>query len=526
MPIIAQSNRPLPLSAPGVLARRLLTAALCFAGIIAGIICIDVREARESGDHQLSYGHDLLPSYVAGAFIREGHPRDMYDIEAVHQREAQIVRSADLALDRQGGPWLNPPFYAWIFAPLSALTYRQASAVFLGFNLLLLSGSLLLLVRQLPIRDWRLLLVPLVVCTSMPFWQALCHQQNSFISLFLLSLVVTFWREARPFAAGCIAGILFFKPQLAVAVSLVVIATMGRRALTGIALSGLSLLAITLITLPGTLLDFLTKLSPIVRVLQADPQYNWGRQDTLQSFWRLLLNGHIAGPTPFVPKLLTWAGAAIVGIALIRQTRAVVRLANEPEYPRRLRRLISATIVSMPLLMPYYMDYDLLLLAVPAVLFAEEWLSCRRSAGDAAARERSAEEPRMPLSAKAFLLRLFSGPYVGNPTRNRAFSSSPRTRGEERGGGPTDPAGSDFHKDSADRRWHQPLQRWQLALWIALFFATQISPGLAGQTRFNIAVPLLVILCGITLRSCTQAKRSFSAHLPTDVLPDGGRLAA
>ena len=28
----------------------------------------------------------------------------------------------------------------------------------------------------------------------------------------------------------------------------------------------------------------------------------------------------------------------------------------------------------MPLLMPYYMDYDLLLLAVPAVLLAAEWV--------------------------------------------------------------------------------------------------------------------------------------------------------
>ena len=33
-------------------------------------------------------------------------------------------------------------------------------------------------------------------------------------------------------------------------------------------------------------------------------------------------------------------------------------------------RLIAATVTAMPLLMPYYMDYDLLLLAVPAVLFA------------------------------------------------------------------------------------------------------------------------------------------------------------
>jgi hypothetical protein len=35
-------------------------------------------------------------------------------------------------------------------------------------------------------------------------------------------------------------------------------------------------------------------------------------------------------------------------------------------------RLISASIACTPLLLPYFMDYDLLLLAVPAVLFASE----------------------------------------------------------------------------------------------------------------------------------------------------------
>ncbi len=33
-------------------------------------------------------------------------------------------------------------------------------------------------------------------------------------------------------------------------------------------------------------------------------------------------------------------------------------------------RLIAATVATMPLLMPFYFDYDLLLLAVPATLYA------------------------------------------------------------------------------------------------------------------------------------------------------------
>jgi hypothetical protein len=525
MSITAQLNHAPASAAPGVLAKRLLVGAICFAGVIAGIVCINVREAAQHPDHKLSFGHDLLPSYVAGTFVREGHPREMYDIDAVHRQEAIVIRSADLAIDKQGGPWLNPPFFAWLFAPLSALSYRQASAVFLVLNLSLLAASSFLLARQLPVRDWRLVLVPLILCTSMPFWQALGHQQNTFISLFLLSLTVTFWQRARPLLAGCVAGLLFFKPQLAVVVSLVLIATMGRRAFAGIAVTGASLLLVTLLTLPGTLGDFLTKLSPIVRVLQSDPAYNWGRQDTFQSFWRLLLNGHIAEPTPLVPKLLTWASSAIVAMVLFRQTRGVVRAGNATDNLPRLRRLIAATIISMPLLMPYYMDYDLLLLAVPAALFAGEWLARVGNPCYVMPRAQallptslhspgwSAEEPSIRLGMTARLLRLFNGPYIAACTHVGWVYS------------PTDLSPRSVACNQAAGRV-DPTDRWQLALWIALFFATQIGPGLAGQTRFNIAVPLLGILCGITLARCSGSVASHSGQASQSVSRSGKLLAA
>ena len=464
------------------------------AGIIAGIICIDVRDALQEGSHKLALGHDLLPSYVAGTFVREGRSRDMYDIDAVHREEARIVRSADLLIEKQGGPWLNPPFFASFFAPLSLLPYRVAAAMFLSMNLVLLSASIWLLCRQLPISGWRAALVPLLICTSMPFWQAICHQQNTFISLFLLSLTTTFWmgtgsiarsrygsclatrRGARPaapygpapdsastfsghaplrvaakqvsiallnpmpFAAGASAGLLFFKPQLALVIAIVLVATSGRRALWGILTTTSALLAFNLVTLPGTLGDYLIKLPPILHTLQFDPAYNWGRQDTLQSFWRLICEGHIGGPTQLLPKCLTWVGIATIGVFLGIQVRKVIRVRGNPGHDARQRRLIAATVLSMPLLMPYYMDYDVLLLAVPAVLFARDWL--------------------------------------------------------------------DRDTGSASR-----LDRWQLALWICLFFETQINPGLAGQTRLNLGVPILAALCATCLLRCQAGARAMEVPL-------------
>lgn len=463
-------------------AKRLLVGGICMASIIAGIICIDVRDTLREGSHKLALGHDLLPSYVAGTFVRAGRPRDMYDIDAVHREEARIVSVADLQIEKQGGPWLNPPFFAWVFDPLSLLPYRAAAAVFLSMNLLLLSASAWMLCRQLPITGRRAGLVPLLICTSMPFWQALCHQQNTFISLFLLSLTVTFWVgggfrtrgsrgsclaatrsgarstetgaeqvptptvEAMPFAAGATLGLLFFKPQLALVVAIVLVATQGWRALAGILTTTCILLAVTLFTLPGTLGDYLVKLPPILHTLQFDPAYNWGRQDTLQSFWRLLCEGHVGGPTQLAPKILTWIGIATVATLLGIKVRDFLRARHNPGHDAHLRRLIAATILSMPLLMPYYMDYDLLLLAVPAVLFARDWL-----------------DRREPTAAC--------------------------------------------------------LDRWQFALWICLFFETQFNPGLAGQTRLNLGVPILAALCGISLFRSRADSRAMTATSLDEPVP-------
>src|SRR5690606_83380 len=43
----------------------------------------------------------------------------------------------------------------------------------------------------------------------------------------------------------------------------------------------------------------------------------------------------------------------------------------------RLDRLIAAALLAMPLIMPFYFDYDLILLAIPATLLAREAMLCR-----------------------------------------------------------------------------------------------------------------------------------------------------
>jgi hypothetical protein len=439
---------------------RLWIAAIGVGVFLLVFIGWNVANAFRHPDHKLAMGHDLLPSYAAGTLVRKGTPGLMYECSAVQAVESRTILDADLEMDARYGPWLNPPFFAWVFAPLSALPYRTAAAVFLCVNMLLLAGSLVLLTRmflscrthrapmsvyrsvstlsssngvedlqravaKIPWQTW--VLVPLLAILPLPFWQALCHQQNTFISLLLLAAATTCWRRGWGFRAGVFAGLLFFKPQLAAVFSLALVIGLGWRAVAGLAITGAALLAVTLFTLPGCLGAFLHNLPPTLHWLQMEAPYNWGRQVTFQSFWRLLIQGHVRGETQIVVKLLWWlcSGVAIVGVAL-----AAWRHLRDGRPTASRDRLIAASIAAMPLVMPYYMDYDLLLLAIPATLFAAEWSH-----------------------------------------RPAAISSA---------------------------------DRWLLAAWALFCFETFFNPGLAGHSRLNLAVPLLATISALHTARCLR----------------------
>jgi hypothetical protein len=327
-------------------------------------------EAARQPDRALALGHDFLPGYVAGQLVRLGQYQQLYDSAAFQAAERRVMDEANLAGDPRLAPWVNPPFFALPFAPLSALPYRAALGVYFAINLSLLAVSLVLLCRMLPAgggwRAWGP--APLLVVGSVPFWQVMTHQQSTFLSLALLCTAVTLWRSGRPGWAGVAAGLLLYKPQLATAVAAALVVVAGRRALAGLVVTGFSLLLAGELAMPGTLAAFARGAPPIVRHLQTAYAYNWGRQVTLHSLWRLLLQGHAAGETGGVVRavwLATWlAVAAPLGVAAWRAVRGASAAGRE--------RLVAAAVVCMPLLMPYYMDYDLLLLAVPAVLFAAD----------------------------------------------------------------------------------------------------------------------------------------------------------
>ena len=379
-------------------------------------------------------GYDFRALYIAGTFAREGRSAEFYDLKSVGDFDEKIARDHGLNLNQGIGPIFNPPFFAWIFAPLAGWPYPMALKIWYAISLgcLLLSAGLLSISRVRfsgrnhscsmgyqpmffnskhglvahattdVLADGALIL--LLMATSLPAVQALIHAQNTFLSLLILTCVVTFWRNGHALTTGILAGLLFYKPQLGAVVALAIMATMGWRAAVGLAITGLSLLLLNLLILPGSLTDFFLKMPVNLRWLQEEHVYAWQRHATFLGFWRTLLQWHQTGPTHLSVRLLTAAGMVMVAIGLGRVIWLISRMqcnlkkvawasrpcllllpksmGETPMPPQNRSALkseaidpvIAATLTAMPLLMPFYFDYDLLLLSIAAVLTATDFI--------------------------------------------------------------------------------------------------------------------------------------------------------
>jgi hypothetical protein len=213
------------------------------------------------------------------------------------------------------------------------------------------------------------LLIPLLVLAAMPCFQAFCHGQNTLLSLLLLTTTVVLWRGGQSLLAGIVCGLLFYKPQLGAVVAAVLCLCQGRRAILGVALTGTTLVLINMLTMPGTIHEFVYHMPDNMRWMLEQNRYHWARHVTFKAFWRLAIQGEALGP--IVPSV-AWLWAACEAALLAGLAAAAWKTLRAGLTPSRRDRLIAATIVAMPLLMPFYFDYDLLLISVGVVVYAAD----------------------------------------------------------------------------------------------------------------------------------------------------------
>jgi hypothetical protein len=339
----------------------------------------------------LRFGHDFITPYTVGRMVLAGDGGRLYEASATEAAGRRVIAEANLVGDSRHVRLLNPGWFAAPFVPLALLPYRYALIVWAAAGAALFAGTLATLLRWLPKNPRLRAAFAMATVVSCPFLLAFQHQQNTFLSLTLVVGVATAWRAGTPsglFRAGLLAGLLAYKPQLAAGLGLVLAVAGGRRAVAGLAVGGLAMGVLGEVVAPGSTVGFVRALPDGVAAFQVEATYNWGRQVTPTAFWRSAANRWFGLPAGQAAEWARYLGTATSAIALVVlvasawaaragrwHAEAGGRLAscrgpaNGPDigrgYPGPLD-LTALTVLALPLLAPYFMDYDLLLLAVPA----------------------------------------------------------------------------------------------------------------------------------------------------------------
>jgi hypothetical protein len=357
------TSSPIPIRARS-LRRRLWKIGGLMAVFIATLTVSNFFLPADRAVTRDMLGHDFLPFFTAGSMARHGRFADLYDLTAIKSAESAIGHSIGWTVGF--GPWWNPPLAAWIFAPFSLLPFSKALLLWQAVSVACLFASIALLSLFRPDgRNWKNWgLLALLILDSNPFWAVFTHAQNTCLTLLLLTITVGLWRSRRAVAAGAVAALLLYKPQHAVVIAMALTASLGLPAAAGFVATGAALAVLTFITMPGAMSDYVHKLPRILAVMQELSPYAWDRHVTLKAFWRLLFQGTNPGPTQWITTICWWTSEVAV-IGLLSQIAIQTR-----RDPARTDRFIIATIVAGPLLVPFFFDYDLLILAVPAILCA------------------------------------------------------------------------------------------------------------------------------------------------------------
>jgi len=335
------ARKALPLTAGAAALALMATVALAATGI--------ARVLTATG----GAGGDFLSFYAAGRLVRTD-AASLYDVAA----QAAAQRSLYPGALEQATGYPLPVIAAWGFAPLSALPFAAAFALWTGVNVTLLAAIARTLARELRgVPAWPRRAFVAVFVTSMPVVANIVFGQVDFIIFAALLGGWLLLRSGRPGWAGVALAAAVIKPQFLVGIVPMLVVGRQWRALVALSGTGAAVLIVpALLTDPGTL-------GGNVRLITSYP----GAGDNLQvnasmmSNWRGFVVSVTGNDAPWL-----WA-PSLAAIAAAALTVAVPRW-------RALTAQGYALAVVLPLVAsPHLHTQSLVLLFVAVALALRAW---------------------------------------------------------------------------------------------------------------------------------------------------------
>jgi alpha-1,2-mannosyltransferase len=297
-------------------------------------------------------GGDFLAFYTGGRLVLEGRTGALYDMDAQKALQDELLGGER----GQSSAFLNPPPFALLMAPLSALPYATAVAAWWALALLSLVLALWLVRGSLARAGPELLFSVVFLPASL----ALVMGQNSFLSLLLAAAAFAALRREREGLAGLALGAMVIKPQLAIGFAVVLLVKGRWRAIGSACATAAALVALCWVLVPGAWEGYLEQLplaAALVRDLLPGSGFYAYYQVSVPAALALLVDG-------VAPRI----GDALIPIATLAIAGAIgLRWRRRPWTPgtREWALGFAASVAAGWLASPHLLLYDLTLFLLP-----------------------------------------------------------------------------------------------------------------------------------------------------------------
>ena len=314
-------------------ARMRRVAVVC---LIVSLISIVLLFATSHGTLDFKgrpLGTDFSQVWTAGTMVWDGRAAAVWDWPSHFAVQQAFHKST--TVDLYG--WHYPPPFLLIAAALATMPYLPALFVWQATTLAPLA---LLAQRYLGRGDGWLFIVAAPVTLV-----CLTHGHNGFLTALLLGggLILL---DRRPLLAGLLLGCLVYKPQFALVIPLLLLATRQWRAILGAALSSLALIALTLAIWGWPVWQAFLDSLPLTREVVIE-QGRTGWEKIMSPFSAVRSWGMAIGPAYAVQSAFALGSiAATLWLAL----------KGRPELRN------AATAAAVLIATPYVLDYDFVVL--------------------------------------------------------------------------------------------------------------------------------------------------------------------
>jgi hypothetical protein len=293
-------------------------------------------------------GYDFITFWGASELTLQGNAIAAFDYQQILAAEQMAVPKNEMVF-----LWHYPPVYQLFVAPLALMPYVLSYFTFVGIGLALYVQALR------PLFDERLAQTRDAVFLTLAFPGAfICafHGQNSFYSAAIFIGGLLLLERGRPWMAGCVLGLLIYKPQLGVLLPLVFLITGQWRAFIATGLMAAAVTGLATMVFGVELWEAFFRNTALVRGIMENGFLPWSKMPSAFIFFRDL---GIGEPVAYAAQIVTAIGAAAV-TAYVWWQKGQTRLSWAV--------LISATL----LVPPYTFDYEFAILAPVLVILGSD----------------------------------------------------------------------------------------------------------------------------------------------------------